>query len=139
MESYSTGSSTKSMLRLRAWYDCWHTLLAVVITITGQVADYEAGLKGKDSLTTIGVLDIFGNIFDGQLFVLVTYFWGRRAAGFESFATNSFEQLCINFCNEKLQFHFNEYIFKLEQAEYASEGIPVDLIEFKDNQPTLVR
>ncbi len=37
----------------------------------------------------------------------------------------------------RLQFHFNEYIFKLEQAEYASEGVPVDLIEFKDNQPTL--
>jgi hypothetical protein len=39
--------------------------------------------------------------------------------------------------NEKLQQHFNTYIFKIEQDEYAREGVPVDLIEFKDNQPTL--
>ena len=64
----------------------------------------------------IGVLDIFGC---------------------ESFEVNSFEQLCINFCNEKLQFHFNEHIFKMEQSLYLEEGIVIPGSTFVDNQPTL--
>ncbi|XP_054277512.1 myosin-IIIb-like isoform X2 [Macrosteles quadrilineatus] len=64
----------------------------------------------------VGILDIFG---------------------FENFAHNSFEQLCINIANEQIQYYFNQHIFTWEQQEYMAEGIPVDLVEFTDNRPVL--
>ncbi|KAL9226907.1 hypothetical protein vseg_002666 [Gypsophila vaccaria] len=57
--------------------------------------------------------------------------------GFECFKHNSFEQFCINFANEKLQQHFNQHVFKMEQEEYNREEINWSYIEFVDNQDVL--
>ncbi|KAL0839143.1 hypothetical protein ABMA28_017113 [Loxostege sticticalis] len=63
--------------------------------------------------TLIGVLDIYG---------------------FEIFDTNSFEQFCINYCNEKLQQLFIELVLKQEQEEYAREGIQWTPIKYFNNR-----
>lgn len=53
--------------------------------------------------------------------------------GFEIFDINSFEQLCINYCNERLQTFFNEHFFRAEAALYESEGLTDISVPFLDN------
>ena len=57
--------------------------------------------------------------------------------GFESFPINGFEQLCINYCNEKLQAKFTQDIFRAVQEEYKSEGLDMNDIKYDDNSDVL--
>ena len=57
--------------------------------------------------------------------------------GFENFDNNGFEQLLINYANEKLQRHFNRHLFEVEQTLYTSEGVDWTYITFNDNRPCL--
>ncbi|XP_070398919.1 unconventional myosin-XV [Nothobranchius furzeri] len=57
--------------------------------------------------------------------------------GFEDLTFNSFEQLCINYANEYLQFFFNRIVFREEQEEYSREQVPWENITFSDNQPCI--
>jgi myosin V len=68
--------------------------------------------SSTSSFKSIGLLDIFG---------------------FESFQVNRFEQLCINYANEKLQQKFTLDVFRSVQIEYESEGIELGEIYYKDN------
>ncbi|XP_055256281.1 unconventional myosin-XIX isoform X2 [Moschus berezovskii] len=57
--------------------------------------------------------------------------------GFESFPSNSLEQLCINYANEKLQQHFVAHYLRAQQEEYAVEGLEWSFVSYQDNQPCL--
>ncbi|KAM9693550.1 unconventional myosin-XV [Trichechus inunguis] len=57
--------------------------------------------------------------------------------GFEDLSFNSFEQLCINYANENLQYLFNKIVFQEEQEEYVREQIDWQEITFVDNQPCI--
>uniref|UniRef100_A0A452R4H6 Myosin XVA n=1 Tax=Ursus americanus TaxID=9643 RepID=A0A452R4H6_URSAM len=57
--------------------------------------------------------------------------------GFEDLSFNSFEQLCINYANENLQYLFNKIVFQDEQEEYIREQIDWREISFADNQPCI--
>ena len=57
--------------------------------------------------------------------------------GFESFPVNRFEQLCINYANERLQEKFCRDLFRSVQAEYEAENVPWSPIDFPDAQAAL--
>jgi myosin-6 len=78
---------------------------------------------------------IVGRINESIPFQESAYYIGvLDIAGFEYFTVNSFEQFCINYCNEKLQQFFNQRILKDEQDLYEKEGLGVKKISFVDNQ-----
>ncbi|CAB9516520.1 Unconventional myosin [Seminavis robusta] len=89
-------------------------LVREINSATSAEENYEGG--GQSDFGIIGLLDIFG---------------------FESFPVNGFEQLCINYCNEKLQQKFTKDIFQSVQEEYKYEGIDLDDIKFDDNSDVL--
>ena len=60
-----------------------------------------------------------------------------RSFRFEDFTVNRFEQLCINYANEKLQQKFTQDVFRTVQAEYESEGIGWEQIGWADNDDVL--
>uniref|UniRef100_A0A3Q3WT62 Myosin Ic, paralog b n=1 Tax=Mola mola TaxID=94237 RepID=A0A3Q3WT62_MOLML len=89
-------------------------------TFTWLVEKINQSLAPKDELhrsskssTVIGLLDIYG---------------------FEVLQQNSFEQFCINYCNEKLQQLFIEFTLRSEQEEYETEGIAWEMVKYFDNK-----
>uniref|UniRef100_A0A8C9MU69 Myosin IH n=1 Tax=Serinus canaria TaxID=9135 RepID=A0A8C9MU69_SERCA len=89
------------------------TFTWLVNKINGSLANKVGFLSGVLNKTVIGLLDIYG---------------------FEVLDTNSFEQFCINYCNEKLQQLLIEMTLKAEQEEYELEGIEWEPIPYFNNK-----
>lgn len=85
----------------------------IVEKINSAIAVDKRSITKTYRSSVIGVLDIYG---------------------FEIFDRNSFEQFCINYCNEKLQQLFIELVLKQEQEEYQREGIEWKKIDYFNNQ-----
>ncbi|XP_010900118.4 unconventional myosin-VIIb [Esox lucius] len=133
------------------------TALAVSLTYRSFMTNRELVSKPLSSEQAINSRDAFVKAIYGKLFIWIV---GKINSaiykmstsdpkyvrnsiglldifGFENFASNSFEQLCINFANEQLQQFFVSHVFKLEQEEYNKENIAWKNISFEDNTQTL--
>jgi myosin-5 len=95
----------------KATYELMFKSIMVAVNRSLQFTEEEV-----DRVSFIGVLDIFG---------------------FEFFEHNSFEQLCINYANEKLQDHFNYAIFQSEKEVYEEEGVKWNFTDYPDNSERL--
>lgn len=95
-------------------YSC--IFLWLVESINRMLATGKQAESHEEKNGFIGVLDIYG---------------------FETFEVNGYEQLLINYCNEKLQRHFNRHLFEVEQSLYSTEGVDWTYITFNDNRPCL--
>ncbi|XP_035438425.2 myosin heavy chain 95F isoform X2 [Spodoptera frugiperda] len=118
MQSSRGGAKGTAIMVPLKTYEANNARDALAKAVYSRLFDYivhriNASIPFQASAYYIGVLDI---------------------AGFEYFQMNSFEQFCINYCNEKLQQFFNERILKNEQELYKREGLNVPEIRFVDNQ-----
>lgn len=89
---------------------------------------------------------IYGSVFQFLVLVMNRTISGSAADGviglldifgFEYFDTNTFEQLCINYANERLQHLFVDHVLRAEQTLYEQEGILWNRLDFPDNQAIL--
>lgn len=94
----------------KAIYD---RMFSWIVKYINEAIEVSKESKSRNRNTVIGVLDIYG---------------------FEVFDNNSFEQFCINYCNEKLQQLFIDLVLKQEQEEYMREGITWQHVDYFNNK-----
>ena len=121
-------------------------LVRRLISVKGRTSSYEVNLNSKQSTVARDSLakTVYERLFSWLISRTNGILTSRQPAtafvgildifGFEIFELNSFEQLCINYANEKLQNLFNHHIFVMEMEQYKTEGVDVSSIAFVNNQ-----
>ena len=117
-------------------------IIVIIMTIYFDICIYwQEAIRNCDALAK----EIYSRIFDFIVTKINQTLNGERNRfigfldifGFEIFQHNSFEQLCINYANERLQQLFNQSTFKEEETVYQNEGIEFTHVEFIDNTEVL--
>ena len=121
-------------------------LVRRLISVKGRNSSYEVNLNAKQGAVARDSLakTVYERLFSWLIARTNRILSSRQPAsafvgildifGFEIFELNSFEQMCINYANEKLQNLFNHHIFVMEMEQYAAEGVDVSAIAFINNQ-----
>jgi|EP01047_Picozoa_sp_COSAG01_P024702 myosin heavy subunit len=126
----------ETTLTMRTMASAGRSIVVIPLTVDKAVEAQEGLAKGTYSRLFDYVVERLNEVtappggFQNSIGVLDIF-------GFEIFELNSFEQLCINLANEKLQMHFNEFIFQQELQIYKKEGLDITGIAYADNQPCL--
>jgi len=105
------------------WVNKTQTLVAVTVSVGSIIKNMYGRLFRY-------LVDMCNNTLIDPTMKKVNFIGVLDIAGFEIFEFNTFEQLCINFVNEKLQQFFNHHMFVLEQEEYMREGIEWVSVDF---------
>uniref|UniRef100_A0A8C0EPJ0 Unconventional myosin-VI n=1 Tax=Bubo bubo TaxID=30461 RepID=A0A8C0EPJ0_BUBBB len=139
-EAGSTSESPQNCPNILFGRDQWDVSSPVCVFLFFRVPlKVEQANNARDALAKTVYSHLFDHVVNrvNQCFPFETssFFIGvLDIAGFEYFEHNSFEQFCINYCNEKLQQFFNERILKEEQELYQKEGLGVNEVRYVDNQ-----
>ncbi|CAF3296231.1 unnamed protein product [Rotaria socialis] len=124
-------------------HDLWNVLLARISMMKNTIISVPLTVHTAEHVRDKLAKTIYARLFN-QLVAYVNTSISFKSStshigiidtiGFENYPINSFEQFCINYCNEKIQQVFNEHLFETARLLFEEEGIGLNKIDYTDNQ-----
>ncbi|CAF3491246.1 unnamed protein product [Rotaria socialis] len=124
-------------------HDLWNVILARISMMKNTIISVPLTVHTAEHVRDKLAKTIYARLFN-QLVAYVNTSISFKSStshisiidtiGFENYPINSFEQFCINYCNEKIQQVFNEHLFETARLLFEEEGIGLNKIDYTDNQ-----